>query len=43
MIQFLCVVEVFFDGLLTGPEPGGVPLNVVLPGMWVSAYRRSDL
>lgn len=43
MIQFLCFGEVLFDGLPTGPEPGGAPLNVVLQGMGVSVYRRSDL
>ncbi|MGB4561189.1 MAG: PfkB family carbohydrate kinase [Schleiferiaceae bacterium] len=30
MIQFLCFGEVLFDGLPTGPEPGGAPLNVAL-------------
>lgn len=43
MIQFLCFGEVLFDGLPAGPVPGGAPLNVVLQGMEVNVYRRSDL
>ena len=43
MIQFLCFEEVFFDGFPAGPVPGGAPLNVVLQGVEVRVYRRSDL